>query len=261
VLLWPDTFTNYFAPERGRAAVTALEAAGLRVEIPRRLLCCGRPLYDCGMLPTAKRQLRSIVSELGDEIRAGTTVVGLEPSCTAVFRDELPALFPDDEDSLRLSAQTLTLAELLGGREWQPPHLDGSAIVHGHCHQKAVWSMDADVALLAALGLEVELLDSGCCGMAGGFGFRRDKLDLSIACGERVLLPAVRAAPAGTFLVADGFSCREQVEQTTGRRCLHTAEVVARALDRTVHDLGRVPATETDSPFDARPLRRAQGGV
>jgi FAD/FMN-containing dehydrogenase/Fe-S oxidoreductase len=261
VLLWPDTFTNYFAPERGRAAVTALEAAGLRVEIPRRLLCCGRPLYDCGMLPTAKRQLRSIVSELRDEIRAGTTVVGLEPSCTAVFRDELPALFPDDEDSLRLSTQTLTLAELLGGREWQPPHLDGSAIVHGHCHQKAVWSMDADVALLAALGLEVELLDSGCCGMAGGFGFRRDKLDLSIACGERVLLPAVRAAPAGTFLVADGFSCREQVEQTTGKRCLHTAEVVARALDRTVHDLGRVPATETNSPFDARPLRRAQGGV
>lgn len=240
VLLWPDTFTNYFAPERGRAAVAALEAAGFRVEIPSRVLCCGRPLYDCGMLPAAKRQLRHVVSELREEIRAGTTVVGLEPSCTAVFRDELPALFPHDEDCRRLSSQTLSFAELLAARNWEPPQLDGRAIVHGHCHQKALWGMDADVAVLSALGLEVDLLDSGCCGMAGGFGFQRDHLDLSIACGERVLLPAVRAAPVDTLVVADGFSCCEQVEQTTRRRCLHTAEVVANALAQPPRDLARV---------------------
>jgi Fe-S oxidoreductase len=239
VLLWPDTFTNYFAPERGRAAVTVLEAAGFRVEIPSRVLCCGRPLYDCGMLPTAKRQLRRVVSELREEIRAGTTVVGLEPSCTAVFRDELPALFPHDEDSCRLSTQTLSFAELLAARSWEPPRLDGRAVVHGHCHQKALWGMDADLTVLSGLGLEVELLDSGCCGMAGGFGYQRDHLDLSLACGERVLFPAVRAAPVETLLVADGFSCCEQVEQTTRRRCLHTAQVVAHALERTPEDLAR----------------------
>ncbi len=231
VLLWPDTFTNYFAPNRGRAAVEALEAAGLRVEIPRRVLCCGRPLYGVGMLATARRLLRRVLSELQDDIRAGTVVVGLEPSCTAVFRDELPAFLPDDEDARRLSDQTLTLAELLVARGWRPPRIEGHAIAHGHCHQKALWGMDADLELLTGLGLDVELLDSGCCGMAGVFGLQREHLDVSIACGERVLLPAVRDAPAGTLVVVDGFSCREQVEQTTGRRCLHTAEIVAHALE------------------------------
>lgn len=241
VLLWPDTFTNYFAPERGRAAVKTLEAAGFRVAIPSRVLCCGRPLYACGMLAAAKRQLRRVVSELRDELRAGTTVVGLEPSCTAVFRDELAALLPDDEDARRLSSQSVTLAELLVDRDWRPPRLEGRAVAHGHCHQKALWGMDADLALLSALGLEVELLDAGCCGMAGAFGLAPDHLDVSTACGERVLLPAVRAAPADTLLVADGFSCREQVEQTTGRRCLHTAEIVARALERPADRPARDP--------------------
>jgi FAD/FMN-containing dehydrogenase/Fe-S oxidoreductase len=233
VLLWPDTFNNYFHPGTARAAVEVLEAAGFEVALPRRALCCGRPLYDYGMLDLAKRQLRRILADLAPEIAAGIPVVGLEPSCVAVFRDEMMDLLPDDLAAQRLSRQTYLLAELLEERAgaWRPPRLEGRAIVHGHCHQKSILGMDADEAVLRRLGLDHELLDAGCCGMAGSFGFEPgEHYEVSIACGERVLLPAVRRAANDELIVADGFSCREQIAQRTDRRALHLAEVLQMAL-------------------------------
>jgi Fe-S oxidoreductase len=168
---------------------------------------------------------------LRPQIRAGVPVVGLEPSCLAVFRDELPNLFPQDEDAKRLSKQAVLLSELLEARGWQPPMLPGKALVQRHCHHQAVMGFRSDQALLEALGLDYELLDSGCCGMAGSFGFEAgDKYEVSVKAGERVLLPMVRQAGPETVIVADGFSCRTQIEQGTGRRALHLAEVLAMAL-------------------------------
>jgi len=238
VILWPDTFNNHFHPETARAAVEVLEAAGYGVIVPEQRLCCGRPLYDYGMLGAAKRLLRQILDALHEEIEAGVPVVGLEPSCVAVFRDELLQLFPNDEDAKRLSKQTFLLSELLTRHQdyrpqpegvW-PPKLERRALVHGHCHHKAIMGMGDEAAVLADLGLDFEILDSGCCGMAGAFGFEKEHYDISLACGERTLLPAVREADPDTLIVADGFSCREQIAQTTGRKALHLAEVLQTAL-------------------------------
>ncbi len=232
VILYPDTFTDHFEPEIGEAAVEALEAAGFRVEIPERPLCCGRPLYDYGWLPRARRLLEENVAALREVARAGVPIVGLEPSCVATFRDELPAMLPRDLDAARLARCFHTLAEVLDRRApgWQPPPLPRRALVHGHCHQKAVLGMDADAALLRRLGVEAELLDAGCCGLAGSFGFEAEHFDLSMACGERVLLPAVRAADGETLVLADGFSCRTQIRHGTGRRALHLAQALQLAL-------------------------------
>lgn len=232
VLLWPDTFNNHFHPQTLAAAAEVLEAAGCDIVVPEPPLCCGRPLYDFGMLDTAKRQLRRIIDVLRPEIEAGTPLIGLEPSCVAVFRDELVDLFPDDREATRLAEQTRTLGEFLveEGKHENLPDLAQKAVVHGHCHHKAVLSFSDDEEVLRRLGLELDVLDSGCCGMAGSFGFEKEKYDVSIAAGERVLLPAVRAADPNTLIIADGFSCREQIAQTTHRRALHLAEVVQIAL-------------------------------
>jgi FAD/FMN-containing dehydrogenase/Fe-S oxidoreductase len=235
VILWPDTFNNHFFPQTARAAVQVLEAAGWRVTVPGRWLCCGRPLYDYGMLDRATALLHQILDALRPEIEAGVPVVGLEPSCVSVFRDELVNLLPDDEDAQRLSRQTYLLSEFLEQKApgFQPPRLARKALVHGHCHHKAVLKMDAEERLLAKLGLDYTLLDDGCCGMAGAFGFEQgDHYDVSIKAGERALLPAVRGASQDTLVVADGFSCREQIAQTTDRRALHTAEVLRLALEQ-----------------------------
>jgi Fe-S oxidoreductase len=229
VVLWPDTFNNYFHPATARAAVEVLEAAGYQVVVPARALCCGRPLYDYGMLGLARRLVRQALDGLGPYVRAGIPIVGLEPSCVAVFRDELLGLFPADPDALQLSQQALLLSEFLvqKARDYQPPRLAGrSAVVHGHCHHKALMGMGDEQALLDRLGLSYQLLDSGCCGMAGGFGFERDHYDVSVKVGERALLPAVRAAAKDALIIADGFSCREQIAQTTDRQALHLAEVL-----------------------------------
>jgi FAD/FMN-containing dehydrogenase/Fe-S oxidoreductase len=229
VILWPDTFNNHFHPETALAAVEVLEAAGFQVVVPQQPLCCGRPLYDYGMLDTAKGLLRRILATLKPEIEAGTPVVGLEPSCVAVFRDELPNLFPDDADALRLSRQTFLLSEFLNreARGYMPPKLARQALLHGHCHHKALMKLTDAEELLTKMGMDFTAPDTGCCGMAGAFGFERgDHYAISLAVGERVLLPAVRAAARETLIVADGFSCREQIAQTTDRGALHLAQVL-----------------------------------
>ncbi|HXO20067.1 MAG TPA: FAD-linked oxidase C-terminal domain-containing protein, partial [Thermoanaerobaculia bacterium] len=232
VLLWADTFNNYFRPQTAIAAVEVLEAAGFRVEVDERPFCCGRPLYDYGMLPTAKSWLSRIVTALAPRLRAGMPVVVLEPSCASVFRDELLNFFPEDEDAQRLARQTFLLSEILerSAPGWQPPRLGKKAIVQGHCHQQAVLRMDDERAVLGRLGLDFEVLDSGCCGMAGAFGFERRHYDVAQQIGERVLLPAVRQAAPETLILADGFSCREQIAQSTGRQALHLAEVLRMAM-------------------------------
>ncbi|WP_447987481.1 FAD-binding and (Fe-S)-binding domain-containing protein [Nitrospira sp. Nam74] len=236
VILWPDTFNNYFYPRTAKAAVEVLEALGCQVLVPTATLCCGRPLYDFGMLDQAKRLLRHVLTTLRSDIDAGTLIVGLEPSCVAVFRDELMNLFPHDQTARRLSRQTFTLAEFLQTKVPNAllPSFQATAIVHGHCHQKAVMKLDAEEDLLGKLGLDFTILDSGCCGMAGSFGFKREHFDTSLKVGNLVLLPAVRTASKETLIVADGFSCREQIRQLTDRRGLHLAEVLHLAMQNAI---------------------------
>jgi FAD/FMN-containing dehydrogenase/Fe-S oxidoreductase len=230
VLLWADTWNNYFHPQALTAAAKVLTSAGSSVEIPKRHICCGRPLYDFGFLDEARRYLLRILDEFAPQIDAGIPVVMLEPSCATVFRDELINFFPNDERAIRLSKQTIMLSEMLArnSADWQPPQMPGRRIVvHGHCHQKSQLTMAGDMELLRATGAQVDLLDSGCCGMAGPFGFEADKFEVSQTLGERVLLPAVRAAAPDDILVSNGFSCREQIAQNTPRRAVHLAEVLA----------------------------------
>jgi len=230
VLLWADTFNDHFHPEVAKAAVRVLEASGHRVLVPRASLCCGRPLYDYGMLDRAKRALREVLDALRPAIREGIPIVGLEPSCIAVFRDELAELFPHDEDARRLASQSFLLSEFLEDEGYQPPRLSGKALVHGHCHQKSVLRFEATTSLLKKAGLDCEVPDSGCCGLAGSFGYEAEHYEVSKAIGERSLLPAVRRADPEALVVTEGFSCRQQIEQFTGRRAAHVAEVLEMAL-------------------------------
>ena len=234
VLLWPDTWNNYYHPQSLHAAAQVLECAGFTIEVPRQHVCCGRPLYDFGFLKQAREYLTRILEQFAPRIDAGLPFVFLEPSCASVFRDELVNFFPPDSENgpraQRLRSQTLLLSEFLvrDAPDYQPYQLPDSKIVlHGHCHHKSVMKMIDEVAILRRTGATVDLLDSGCCGMAGPFGFEREKFAVSQAIGERVLLPAVRAAAPDTILVADGFSCREQISQNTNRRAVHFAEVLA----------------------------------
>ena len=232
VVLWPDTFNNYFQPETAKAAVEVLEAAGFHVLLPEGNLCCGRPLYDIGMLDRAEAQLLKILDTLLPEIEAGIPVVGLEPSCVAVFRDELINLFPDDVRARALSQQTFLLSEFLEryAKNFQLPRIARKALVHGHCHHKAIMKMNAEEAVLTRLGLDFYAPAPGCCGMAGAFGFENDKYEISREIGELELLPAVRDANPETLIISNGFSCREQISQETGRHALHLAEVIQMGL-------------------------------
>jgi FAD/FMN-containing dehydrogenase/Fe-S oxidoreductase len=227
VVFWPDTFTNHFEPEVGIAAVEELEAAGFHVQVPRGHVCCGRPLYDYGFLGLARRYLHRTLAALRDEIRAGVPIVGAEPSCVAVIRDELVKMLPDDEDAKRLAKQTFHFAEFLAREDgYEPPQLAGRALLHGHCHGRATQGLEPERKLLERVGLDVDVPDSGCCGMAGAWGYERDHFDVSVRCAERVLLPAVRDAAPQTLLVASGFSCRSQVEQLAGPKPLHVGQVL-----------------------------------
>ena len=228
VILWADTFNNYFHPETAQAAVAVLRDVGFEVLVPRRHLCCGRPLYDFGMLKRARDYLANVMAELGPSIDAGIPMVVLEPSCASVLRDELRGLFPDEPRAARLRTQTFVLSEFLEryAPAYKPARLERKILLHGHCHQKALMKMGHAETLLRNAGASVQILDSGCCGMAGPFGFEKEKFEISQLIGERALLPAVRQAAPDTLIVTDGFSCREQIFQATGRQALHLAEVL-----------------------------------
>ncbi|MGW6693874.1 FAD-binding and (Fe-S)-binding domain-containing protein [Rhodococcus sp. NPDC054953] len=239
VTLWPDTFTDNFDPQIARDAVTVLEAAGFDIHVPDRVGCCGLTWISTGQLTTAVRVLRRTLRLLRPTLRSGDPVVVLEPSCAAVFRSDLPNLLSGNEDARRLAGQTVTLGELIRDRapDWEPPHLGGSALVQPHCHHHAVLDVPADRDLLTRAGVHPEVLDAGCCGLAGNFGFERGHYDISVACAEDTLLPAVRAADPSTLLVADGFSCRTQLRDLQpGSMPRHGAQVLAAALTRRPDD-------------------------
>jgi Fe-S oxidoreductase len=233
-VLWPDTFNNYFHPETAIAAVEVLEAAGWQVRLPNGNVCCGRPLYDFGMLDRAKRLLIGTLDVLSAEIEQRTPVVVLEPSCASVFRDELLDLFPEDERATRLSQQVFLFSEFIEkkAQAFQLPAVHRKALVHGHCHHKSIMKMADEERVLQRMGMDYEMPAPGCCGMAGAFGFEKEKYDLSVAIGELELLPAVRLVPEDSLIIADGFSCREQIEQCTGRKAIHVAEAIQMGLTK-----------------------------
>jgi FAD/FMN-containing dehydrogenase/Fe-S oxidoreductase len=245
VVLWADTFNNYFHTEVAKDAVHVLEDARCEVVVPEGHLCCGRPLYDYGFLTAAKTYLDRVLAAMRPHIEARTPIVVLEPSCASVFRDELIGLFPERPEAKALAGQTMLLSEYLTKHSdgWVPPRLERKAIVQGHCHHKSVLGFDEEKELLGRMGLDFEVLQSSCCGLAGSFGFERgDKYRVSVAEGERVLFPAVREAEPTTLVVADGFSCKTQIEQGTRRGALHLAEVLAMAIDRPEATSGRPEA-------------------
>ena len=226
VVLFDDTFNNHFRPATASAAQRVLEDAGCAVELPAAHVCCGRPYYDYGMLHEARNSLLKILEVLAPQLVAGTPIVVLEPGCLSVFRDEIRRLLPDDARAARLRKQAVTLAELLQQRTYKPRGVERQTLVHGHCHQKALIGMKEELALLARAGCEVLAPDTGCCGMAGSFGYRPQFHETSKTIAGLELLPALAASPQAT-VVANGFSCREQIETLAGRRTLHLAEVLS----------------------------------
>jgi Fe-S oxidoreductase len=261
VMVWADTFTNHFHPEIGQACVEVLESLGHSVEVPMQSLCCGRPLYDFGMLDTAQRLLRDILDTLRPALRDGIPIVVLEPSCLSVFRDELIGLFPHDEDAQRLKQAACSLSEFLAQQhDFDPPRIDRRAIVHAHCHHRSVIGFEGERALLEKMGLDLEMPEHGCCGMAGSFGFEcGEHYDVARACGEQKLLPAVREANDDTLVVADGFSCHEQIRQGTGRTPLHLAQLLHAGLQAE----GRLspPAQPSSRSSHATTLLALEAGI
>ncbi|MFE1913849.1 FAD-binding and (Fe-S)-binding domain-containing protein [Streptomyces anandii] len=235
VVLWPDTFSTYFHPSIAISAVRVLRDAGFEVAVPTEPVCCGLTWISTGQLTVAEKTLRRTLDVLRPYLDAGTPIIGLEPSCTAVFRSDATELMPADQDVKRLAGQVRTFAEQLvhhAPEGWEPPRLARQATVQTHCHQHAVMKFDADRELMRRAHLDADVLDEGCCGLAGNFGFERGHHEVSMAVAEQGVLPAVRAAAPDSLVLADGFSCRTQIEQgDTGRRALHLAEVLALGLD------------------------------
>jgi Fe-S oxidoreductase len=259
VVLWPDTFTEHFSPSVGRAAVRVLEAAGLRVALPPTLrgravigdgtsrsaapllsllaarrgrVCCGLTYVSTGQLDRARAVMRRTLDLMAPVLETSAPVVVLEPSCAAALRTDLPELLHDDPRAARLASRVLTFAEALERHapDWTPPAVNLPAVGQTHCHQHAVLGDTADRRLRASAGLTGEL-SGGCCGLAGNFGFESGHYEVSAACAEDQLLPAVREAPEGAVVLADGFSCRTQLEQLAGVRGRHLAEVLAQGLE------------------------------
>jgi Fe-S oxidoreductase/FAD/FMN-containing dehydrogenase len=233
VVLFTDTFNNYFTPGTAKSAFAVLQQAGRDVLIPGGHVCCGRPLYDFGFLDEAKTYLQNVLQRLAPAIDAGVPVVVLEPSCASVFRDELRNLFPGNARAARLRQQTFLLSEFLEHHTgvYEPPRIAAPVLLHGHCHHKALMKMTDEESLLRRAGATLTVPDVGCCGMAGPFGFDAQKYNVSQAIGERRLLPAVRRASSDTVIVADGFSCRERIRQGTGREPLHLAELLSSPME------------------------------
>jgi Fe-S oxidoreductase len=232
VVLWPDTFNNHFHTDVGVACVEAIEDAGWQVVIPDGHVCCGRPLYDYGFLDLAERYLRRTLGALREEIRQGTPIVGMEPSCLAVFKDEATGMLPHDDDAGRLSQCAMHFSEFFERYDVSVPRLERKALVWGHCHHKATGGMDPEHELLKRMGLEIEPVSGGCCGLAGSWGFEEGHHEISMQCGEQALLPAVREADRNTLVIANGFSCKTQIQQAeVGRRALHVAQAIKMARD------------------------------
>jgi len=231
VVLWPDTWNNYYHPQTLTAAESVLTRAGFKVQIPKGHICCGRALYDFGLLGAARAYLARVFDRMAPEIEAGVPFIFLEPSCASVFKDEALEFFPNDPRAQRMSQQVWLLSDWLAAKapEWVTGRLEGAQVIlHGHCHHKAVFGGPVnEIALLKKAGAAVELIDSPCCGMAGPFGFEADKFEVSKAIANLGLLPAVNAASPKTIIVADGFSCREQIEQLSDREGMHFAEILA----------------------------------
>lgn len=233
VAFFPDTFNNHFYTRTGMAALDALDAAGFEVLMPTDPVCCGRPLFAWGMLDLARRNLRRVMDIYGRYAERGIPIVGLEPGCVTSLVDELPALFPNDERARRIADAAWMLPKFLAeNSDWRPPKMEGRVLYHPHCYQHAVLGMAAEQEMLRGMGLEMELSQAGCCGMAGSFGFEHDHYDVSMACAERVLLPKVRGIPAADHVVADGFACREQIRQGSPRAALHTVDLLGLAMSQ-----------------------------
>lgn len=230
VVLWPDTFNNHFTPVVLQAAERVLRRAGFEVVLPNRSVCCGLTWLSTGQLDVARRVLRHTLGVLRPYLDAGYRVVGLEPSCTALFRSDIAQLLPGDETGRLLAERTHTLAELLDGTALDFRSLQARAVSQVHCHQHAVLGFGADEQLMAAVGIDNTTLDSGCCGLAGNFGFEAGHYDVSVACAEDRMLPAIRETEPDTLVVSDGFSCRTQVAQHSDRTPVHLAELLSRAL-------------------------------
>jgi Fe-S oxidoreductase len=247
VVLWPDTFNNHFHTDVGVACVEAIEAAGWQVVMPSGYVCCGRPLYDYGFLGAAERYLRKTLDLLRDEIRQGTPIVGMEPSCLAVFKDELTGMLPHDDDAQRLARCAMHFSEFFERHELEVPQLERDALVWGHCHHKATGGMDPEHKLLKRMGLEISPVSGGCCGLAGSWGFEQGHHEISMDCGEQALLPAVRDADRDTLVIANGFSCKTQIEQSdAGRNALHVAQVMKMARE---HGPGGYRAGPPERPY------------
>ena len=260
VVLWPDTFNDHFPPETARAATRVLEHLGFQVVLPEGPACCGRPLYDFGMLDRAEQYLERTLTVLKPFVEAGTPIVVLEPSCASVLRDELGEIMPARVEAKNLKAQTFTLSELIAKRvpRDRVPRLRRRAIVQAHCHHHAVMGFDAEREVLDAMGLDHEVLRSGCCGMAGAFGFQRETYAISQACGERAFLPKTRQASPDTLIVADGFSCRTQLAQNGTRRAVHLAEALAMAIEDGASGATGSPFVESPGVVAAeRAVRRS----
>jgi FAD/FMN-containing dehydrogenase/Fe-S oxidoreductase len=238
VLLWPDTWNNYYHPATLAAAETVLAAAGFEVIVPEGHICCGRPLYDFGHLHSARAYLAAVLDRMAQPIEDEIPFIFLEPSCASVFKDELPELFPDDPRAHKMREHVWLLADWLAAKApgFAAGRLSGARILmHGHCHHKAVFGGPRkEIALLREAGATVDAIEAGCCGMAGPFGFEAGKFEVSKTIAGQGLLPAVAAAEPATIIVADGFSCREQILQLGRRQAVHFAEVLARTCDRAV---------------------------
>jgi FAD/FMN-containing dehydrogenase/Fe-S oxidoreductase len=241
VILFADTFNNYFHVDTAKAAYEILQEAGFRVYVPTQPFCCGRPLYDFGMLKLAKRYLEDILSGLRPFIKKGVPIVILEPSCLSVFKDELMSFFPEDPDAQRLRDQTFLLSEFIQDNQsrFSFPAVNRDALLQVHCHQKSLKGQTPEDQVLTMAGIEFNEPEPGCCGMAGAFGFEATHKDVCQKIGEQNLIPAVLTAPTETLIIADGFSCREQIRQSTHREAVHLAQALT---------LGRIDGTPEPYP-------------
>jgi Fe-S oxidoreductase len=232
VVLFPDTFNNRFHTDVGVAGVEAIEAAGWQVVMPQGHVCCGRPLYDYGFLDLAERYLRRTLDQLRPWYRDGVPIVGLEPSCLAVFKDELSKLLPHDDDGERLRQNAYHFGEFFEKFEVDVPQLNRQALLWGHCHHKATGGIGHEQKVLQRMGVKSSECKAGCCGLAGSWGFEASHYDISMQAGEQGLLPKVRELPLDQLVIANGFSCKTQIEQgDTGRRALHLAQVMKMAIE------------------------------